>query len=101
MYYDGRYTVSVPPYLVVDMDNCTASPLAGSFMRTVGKILVFMRQWLWDRCRSQTYNPNVRRCPRLSASGGHSPTIVEYLVGKAFRLQLRFLVSEAIYMEGK
>jgi hypothetical protein len=68
-----RYTVSVPPYLVVDTDNYTASPSAESFMRTVGKILVFMRQWLWDRCRSQTYNPNVRRCPRLSASGGHSP----------------------------
>jgi hypothetical protein len=29
------------------MDNYTASPLAGSFMRTVGKILVSMRQWLW------------------------------------------------------
>jgi hypothetical protein len=68
-YYDGRYTVSVPPYLVVDTDNYTASPLAGSIVRTVGKILGFMRQWLWDRCRSQTYNPNVRRCPRLSASG--------------------------------
>jgi hypothetical protein len=66
---------SVPPHLVVDTVNFTASPLVGSFMRTVGKILVFMRQWLWDRKRSEIYNPNVRRCPRLSASGGHSPKI--------------------------
>jgi hypothetical protein len=61
-YHDGKFDLlrRCPPYLVVDSDNFTASPLAGSFMRTVGKILVSMRQWLWERKRSETYNPGPK-----------------------------------------
>jgi hypothetical protein len=53
----------VPPYLVVNTDNYTASPLAESFKKTVGKILVVMRQWLWERKRDETNNPNTRQMP--------------------------------------